>query len=64
MANGNVKVRSLATKDATSLEMLPNKYHIIENVRLSTRCECCLKPPCRKEQYGHGDDGLGIGAPV
>lgn len=38
--------------------------HIIENARLSTRCECCLKPPCRKEQYGHGDDGLGGGAPL
>jgi hypothetical protein len=23
-----------------------------------------LKPRCRKEQYGHGDDGLGSGASV
>ncbi len=23
-----------------------------------------MKPPCRKEQYGHGDDGLGSGASV
>jgi hypothetical protein len=65
MANGNVKVTSLATKDATSLEMLPKHNAMsLKIARLSTRCECCLKPLCRKEQYGHGDDGLGGGVPV